>query len=62
MPINDIRNNIVNNLIAIGVDISTPVVVADNIFHIFDIEIINKALKNEQRSYQLQVFCLCKRH
>ena len=26
MPINDIRNNIVNNLIIIGVEISTPVV------------------------------------
>ena len=75
MPINDIRNNIVNNLIIIGVDISTPAVVAgnkshlwqiyfnlNNIFHIFDIEIINKALKNEQRYSQLQVFCLCKRH
>ena len=74
MPINDIKNNIVNNLIIIGVEISTPVVAGNkshlwqiyfnlnNIFHIFDIEIINKALKNEQRSYQLQVFCLCKRH
>lgn len=33
MPINDIRNNIVNKLIAIGVDISTPIVVAGNKSH-----------------------------
>lgn len=28
MPINDIRNNIVNNLIAIGVEISTPFILS----------------------------------
>ena len=28
MPINDIRNNIVNNLIIIGVEISTPFILS----------------------------------
>ena len=34
MQINDIRNNIVNNLIIIGVEISTPAVVAGNKSHL----------------------------